>query len=143
MGSRHARSHARSKTIPRLLLPELRTHLLDFSQPTDDGWVFTGVKGGPLGLTWLNTQWKKARVYVGLPDLHPYDFRHLAGTLAALTDATTKEVMERLGHTTMEKALRHQHATRERERALADALDELVVANPPERRRRYVEVKYG
>ncbi len=78
-------------TIPRLLLPELRTHLLDFSQPTDDGWIFTGVTGGPLGPTWLNTQWKEARVYVGLPDLHPYDFRHLAGTLAALTDATTKE----------------------------------------------------
>lgn len=133
----------RTVTIPRLLLPELRTHLHEYAQSSDDGSVFTGAKGGPLGPTWLNTQWNGAREYVGLPDLHLHDLRHLAGTLAAITGATTKEVMERLGHTTMETALRYQHATRERERALADALDELGVANLPEPRRRYVEVKYG
>lgn len=135
-------SHRRV-SIPRLLGPELRSHLAEFAQPTDEGWMFTGAKGGPLGSTWLNKQWKEAREHVGLPDLHLHDLRHLAGTLAAITGATTKEVMERLGHTTMETALRYQHVTRERERALADALDELVVANLPEPRRRYVEVKYG
>lgn len=54
-----------------------------------------------------------------------------------------KEVMARLGHTTMETALRYKHVTREPERALADALDKLVVANLPEPRRRYVEVKFN
>ena len=135
-------SHRRV-SIPRLLQPELRTHLANFAQPTDDGWLFTGAKGGPLGPSWLTAQWKEAREYVGLPDLHLHDLRHLAGTLAAITGATTKEVMERLGHATMETALRYQHVTRERERALADALDELVVASLPEPRRRYVEVRYG
>lgn len=130
-------------TIPRVLGPELRTHLATYAQPTDEGWVFTGHKGGPLGNSWFSTQWKEAREYVGLPDLHLNDLRHLAGTLAAMTGATTREVMERLGHTTLETAMRYQHATRERNRVLADALDDLIVSSLPEERRRYVEVKYG
>jgi integrase len=105
--------------------------------------VFTGHKGGPLGNSWFSSQWKEAREYVGLPDLHLNDLRHLAGTLAAMTGATTREVMERLGHTTLETAMRYQHATRERNRVLADALDDLIVGSLPEERRRYVEVKYG
>ena len=67
----------------------------------------------------------------------------MAATLAAMTGATTKEVMERLGHASVETAMRYQHATRERNRALADALDELVVASLPERRRRYLDIKTG
>lgn len=130
-------------TIPRVLGPELRTHLATFAQPTDEGWMFTGDKGGPLGTTWFSSQWKDAREYVGLPGLHLNDLRHLAGTLAAMTGATTREVMERLGHSTLETAMRYQHATRERSRVLADALDDLIVGSLPEERRRYVEVKYG
>lgn len=130
-------------TVPRFLAPELRTHLANFAQPTDDGWLFTGDKGGPLGPSWLARQWKEARDQVGLPDLHLHDLRHLAATLAAMTGATTKEVMERLGHASVETAMRYQHATRDRNRALADALDELVVASLPEHRRRYLDVKTG
>ena len=51
--------------------------------------------------------------------------------------------MERLGHTTLDTAMRYQLATREWNRVLADALDELIVSSLLEERRRYVEVKYG
>ena len=34
--------------------------------------------------------------------------------------------MYRLGHGTHQAALRYQHATRHRDRAIADALDELI-----------------
>lgn len=130
-------------TIPRTLGPELRHHLANYAQPGDEGWVFTGAKGGPLGPTWFQNQWTEARHIVGVPDLHFHDLRHLAGTLAALTGATTREVMERLGHATMETAMRYQHATAERNRALADALDDIIVESLPEERRRYVRVNYG
>ena len=40
--------------------------------------------------------------------------------------ATVREVMERLGHTTATVALRYQHATQERDRAIADKLGVLV-----------------
>lgn len=55
---------------------------------------------------------------------------HLAGTLAASTGASTKEVMYHLGHATHQAALRYQHATRQRERAIADALDDLLANHP-------------
>jgi integrase len=69
---------------------------------------------------------EKARTEVGIPEIHLRDLRHLAGNLAASTGASTKEVMYRLGHATHQAALRYQHATRQRDRSIADALDDLV-----------------
>jgi len=63
---------------------------------------------------------------VGLPELHFHDLRHTGNTLAAATGASTKELMSRLGHASAQAALRYQHATRERDQAIADALSEMV-----------------
>ena len=101
-------------------------HLDAYAQPGDDGYVFTGQKGGPLAPHVWQGAWEKARTEVGVPEIHLHDLRHLAGTLAASTGASTKEVMYRLGHATHQAALRYQHATRQRDRAIADALDHLI-----------------
>jgi integrase len=100
-------------------------------EPGDDGYVFTGHKGGPLASCVLDTAWQRARAEVGVPELHLHDLRHLAGTLAASTGAGTKELMRRLGHASQRAALRYQHATEERDRAIADALDELIDRTRP------------
>jgi integrase len=113
-------------TIPAALVGDLRDHLGAFAQPGDDGYVFTGQKGGPLAPHVWQDAWEKARTEVGIPEIHLHDLRHLAGTLAASTGASTKEVMYRLGHATHQAALRYQHATRQRDRAIADALDLLI-----------------
>ena len=113
-------------TIPASLVADLRSHLDAFAQPGDDGYVFTGQKGGPLAPHVWQDAWEKARTEVGIPEIHLHDLRHLAGTLAASTGASTKEVMYRLGHATHQAALRYQHATRHRDRAIADALDRLI-----------------
>lgn len=52
--------------------------------------------------------------------------RPLAATLAAATGATTKELMERMGHTSPGVALRYQHVMADRQAALAAALDDLA-----------------
>ena len=39
--------------------------------------------------------------------------------------------MHRLGHASQRAALRYQHATEERDRAIADALDELIDRTRP------------
>jgi integrase len=49
-----------------------------------------------------------------------------AATLAAAAGATTKELMERMGHTSPTVALRYQHVMADRQGAIAAALDELV-----------------
>lgn len=116
----------RTLAIPTVLIDDLRRHLGSYAQEGDEGYVFTGVKGGPLAPHVLQDAWKKARVKVDLPDLHFHDLRHLAGTLAASTGAGTKELMYRLGHSSQQAALRYQHATRKRDRTIADALDSMI-----------------
>jgi len=123
----------RTVAIPATLAARLKQHLETYSQPGDDGYVFTGQKGGPLAPHVLQAAWTKARVDVGLPGLRLHDLRHLAGTLAASTGAGTKELMYRLGHASQQAALRYQHATRERDRAIADLLDDLFVGPAADR----------
>lgn len=43
--------------------------------------------------------------------------------------ASTRELMQRMGHSTMRAALIYQHATEARSRELADRLDALVTAH--------------
>ena len=68
----------------------------------------------------------KAREKVGLPGLHFHDLRHAGGTLTAVAGATLKELMARLGHSSVRAALIYQHATRDRDQAIAQALGTFV-----------------
>ena len=49
--------------------------------------------------------WLPAAAAAGLPGLRFHDLRHTAGTLAARTGATTKELMARLGHASPKASL--------------------------------------
>jgi hypothetical protein len=49
-----------------------------------------------------------------------------AGTLTAAAGATLKELMARLGHSSVRAALIYQHATRDRDQAIAKALGTFV-----------------
>jgi integrase len=61
-----------------------------------------------------------------MPGLHFHDLRHVGGTLAAATDASLKELMARLGHSSTRAAMIYQHATKDRDLAIAKALGGLV-----------------
>jgi integrase len=58
-----------------------------------------------------------------LAGLRFHDLRHSAGTLTAVAGATTKKLMARMGHSSPRAALIYQHATAERDAAVAAALD--------------------
>jgi integrase len=91
------------------------------------GFVFIGPKGGQLRRpNFHKSVWNKARQAVGLPNLHFHDLRHTGGTLSAATGATLKELMARLGHSSMRAAMIYQHATRDRDQAIAKALGTFV-----------------
>jgi integrase len=117
----------RTVSIPASLLNDLRGHVEHFAQPDDDGYVFTGVKGGPLAPHVLQKAWAEARAEGGLDHVHLHDLRHLAGTLAAGTGAGTKELMHRLGHSSHQAALRYQHATADRDLRIAELIDGKLV----------------
>jgi integrase len=58
--------------------------------------------------------------------LRLHDLRHTGNTLAAMTGATLRELMERAGHSSSRAALGYLHAVKDRDRAIADGLSALV-----------------
>lgn len=60
--------------------------------------------------------------------VHFHDLRHTGNTLAAATGASLRELMTRMGHASTRAAVIYQHATSERDRAIADALNARIVA---------------
>ena len=115
----------RMVAVPDVLADILDRHLAQFVDPEPTALVFTADKGGPLIGQHFSYRFARARKTVGLDDLHFHDLRHFAGTMAARTGATTVELMARLGHSTPRAALIYQHATAERDHAIAAGLDAL------------------
>ena len=112
--------------LPNVVAEALVAHLADHVGPAADALLFTGPKGGPLRLATLQTAWTDARDAVGIRGVTLHDLRHAAGTLAAQTGATTRELMARLGHASPAAAMRYQHAAERRDVEIAVGLDALV-----------------
>ena len=89
--------------------------------------MFVGPKGGRLRRSTFRRTWTKAATAVGLPDLHFHDLRHTGNTMAASQGASLRELMERMGHSSPRAALIYQHATRERDEAIAAGMGKVLV----------------
>jgi hypothetical protein len=72
--------------------------------------------------------WAKHVESMGKVGLHFHDLRHPGNTLAAQSGASTRDLMARMGHDSMNAAIIYQHATRRAARAIADALDDQLRA---------------
>ena len=116
----------RTLSVPGNITEAIALHLDRFTAVDAGALVFMMDSGAPLTAVTLQRAWSKARRTIGRSDLHLHDLRHTGLTLAAATGATTAELMHRAGHATASAALRYQHATQDRDRVLADALEALV-----------------
>lgn len=114
----------REVAIPASLLPLIEDHFERFSEGGEDGIVFIGEKGAPITAGVLQKAWSRSRQIVGRTDLHFHDLRHSGLTFAAEVGATTAELMHRAGHSSSATALRYQHSTQDRDRAIALRLEE-------------------
>ena len=113
------------------LVEELDTHLAEWVDPEPDALLFLGERdGNALSPRFWQTIWSRARTSLGLGHLHFHDLRHTGNTLAAATGATTRELMYRMGHASPRAALIYQHATRDRDAAIAAALADLIKKEP-------------
>jgi integrase len=115
-------------TLPKVAADLLAAaHLEEYAEPDPDGLVFTTPRGAHLLRSPFNRLvWRPPVEQVGLDGLRVHDLRHNAATLAAAAGATTKELMERMGHTSPAVALRYQHVMADRQAQLASALDDLA-----------------
>jgi integrase len=97
-----------------------------FSESGPAGRVFVGPRGGLLRRSNFRGRWVAALRTSSVPHVHFHDLRHTGNTLAADTGASTRELMHRMGHSTMDAALRYQHMRGERDRLIADSIDEAI-----------------
>jgi integrase len=82
----------------------------------------------PVRRTKWRDHWVLARDAAGVEGLHFHELRGSGATWSAVAGATVAELMARLGHSTPDIAMRYQHATADRDKALADRLGALFTA---------------
>ncbi len=123
----------RTIALPDPVLCELKIHLETHVGPARDSRLFTGSRGGTLRRRRLRDGWLVARSRVeGVPSgFTMHDLRHTANTITAQHGASTAELMARLGHSSPAAAIRYQHATVERDHALAEAVGAEIGAGRP------------
>ena len=97
--------------------------------------MFAGDKGGPLHRGNFNkrVRWVENVAAIGAPGLHFHDLRHTGNTFAAMSGASLRDLMTRMGHDSMRAALIYQHKTQGPDRKIADRLEALTRATvtPP------------
>jgi integrase len=119
----------RTVALPQVVVTELQNHLATLVGPEASALLFTGARGGRLrrGNFRRAVKWSDARVAAGLPErFHFHDLRHTGDHLASRAGASTRELMYRMGHASERAALIYQHATRERDRQIAQDMDRLI-----------------
>lgn len=121
-----SRAGQRTVALPAVLVTELERHRQLYGA-SPGSYVFTSEEGTPLERSNFRQRvWLPAAKAAGLAGLRFHDLRHTAGTLAARTGATTKELMARLGHASPRAAMIYQHAADDRDRRIADGLDAMA-----------------
>ena len=112
--------------LPAVLIQVVRSIWLTFQDRRDE-LIFLGPLGAPLGRNHRSVDWSNLVVKAGLPaGFHFHDLTHTGNNLTAASGASTRELMHRMGHSSMRAALIYQHATSQRDREIAAALDVLI-----------------
>lgn len=130
-------SDERALAIPPHIRDDIKDHLARYVGPEPNALLFKPARGGcHLNDRVFNKDvFKKAAKCVGREDLSAHDLRRFAGSKNAQV-ATLTENMARLGHKTVQAALRYQHSESGRDAIVAanlsaNALAELEAAKMP------------
>ena len=129
VGPPKSEAGARTVTLPTVAVAALVDHLDRHPGASADGLVFPAADGGYQRRSNFRRRiWLPATSAAGVAGLRFHDLWHTAATFAAATGATTRELMERIGHSSPAAALRYQHVMKDRDKAIAAALDRLARA---------------
>jgi integrase len=128
VGPPKSRAGRRTVSIPRLVVEALREHLAEHAR--SGRLVFTGPTGAPIRRGNFNkmVKWRETVERLGLDGVRFHDLRHSGNTLAARSGVSTRDLMARMGHDSMQAAILYQHATTEADARITAALDAELAA---------------
>ena len=115
-------SGVRTVHVPPPLLPILQKHLLEHTAAGPSGLLFPGDRTDHMSVRYLMDRYRPAREAAGRPDLTIHHLRHTALTLAGQHGATAAELQARAGHASQAAMAIYQHATLDRDKALAEKI---------------------
>lgn len=123
----------RTVSLPPNVKAQLDLHLEEFGQPGPDGLLFPNATGtGHLHVNTLSKTFWHAREKAGRPDLRIHDLRHTYGTLTAQAGASLKELMELMGHSSIQASLVYQHVAAGRKTEIAHRIALLAEPDNPQ-----------
>lgn len=127
VGPPKSRAGRRTVALPSSLGPVIEAHLTRYALPGAHGLVFTLRGGSPVRRSLFNPQvkWMSAVAAIGREGLHFHDLRHTGNVMAAAAGVSTRDLMARMGHDSMQAALIYQHITQQADGRIASALDVL------------------
>jgi integrase len=113
--------------VPAMIGPALARHIEMFTASQPDTLVFTSPAGAPLrDGNFRRRVWRPALAEADLSETHFHDLRNTGNTLTATAGASLRELMDRMGHSSLRAALVYLHGSDARQRAIANDLSRLV-----------------
>lgn len=122
-GTKAHPDQVRILALPPQALEALRVHIAS-SKRVGDQPLFVHSRGGRMHYDFARRMFKSLRESRGLEAMTIHDVRHISLSAFGRTGAALAEIMARGGHSDMRTALRYQHASRERDRALVAKMAE-------------------
>ena len=111
----------------------LQEHLLEHTAEGPKGLLFPGDRTDHMSVRYLMDRYRPAREKAGRPDLTIHHLRHTALTIAGQHGATGAELQARAGHASQAAMAIYQHATLDRDKALAERIVETYDARQTSR----------
>jgi len=131
-----SRAGHRTIAIPAFLATEVRMHLAAFVKDSGPDALIFPTRSGTCSYGAAQTAITRALRDMGRSDIRVHDLRHTGQVLAAQSGATLADLMARLGHSSVNAAMRYAHATGDHGREVADRMDALQRSATPSKTHR-------
>lgn len=116
----------RDVSVPPHVVPRLLDHLDTYTAGGRDALVFPTSRATRISQATFTKPFKAALATIGRESVRVHDLRHFGAVAAAQAGATTRELMDRLGHSTPSMAMNYQHVAKDRPAVIAARMSQLA-----------------
>jgi integrase len=114
----------RTVALPAFVVEALAAHMETRVGSSPEALLFAWHDGTPLTYARISGMFRRARAVIARTELTWHDLRHTGASLAYSVGSSAVDVQARLGHATMRAAAIYAHASGERDRMLAQRIND-------------------